>query len=66
MNAQTDYDRAYKLVQDSTISPADKNKIFELIIKLFANGISKRRAIKYLINLRLILERQWLPSYHNV
>ena len=66
MNAQTDYDRAYKLVQDSTISPADKNKIFELIIKLFANGISKRRAIKYLINLRLILERQWPPSYHNV
>lgn len=65
-NEQESYNIAYNRVQKAQIKPEDKEVIFSLIQKLLATKIKKRRAIKYLDFLKLILERGWLPTYHNV
>jgi len=60
------YTNALTRVKNSILKTEDKNMIFLLVNKLIATKIGQRRAVKYLDDLRLILERKWLETFHNV
>lgn len=55
-----------RLLKTTAISEEDKKTITYLIEKLLATKIQKNRAVKYLDNLRLIVERGWLESYQDL
>ncbi len=50
----------------SMVQKEDKTEICKLIDKLLATKIKHSRAAKYYDGLRLMVERGWIPSYHNL
>jgi len=54
------------LLQCPCIAEADKTAICNMVDKLLATRIKKRRAEKYYSFNRHIIERGWLSSFHNV
>jgi integrase len=67
-----DVEKAYsiaknRVMRSNKISKKDKTAINKLLNKLLASTkIKKRRAIKYYDNLRLMLERNNVPTYHDL
>jgi len=61
------YDRAKeKFLSSKAISEQDKSAVTALIDKLLATKIKYSRAEKYYLYLRLIIERGYLHSFHDV
>lgn len=50
----------------SGLAKNDKRVVCELVDRLLATTIKKNRATKYLDSLRLIIERGWMRTYHDV
>lgn len=65
-NVEKLYNNAIGRVQESVLKNEDKTAIFQLVNKLVATKIKQRRAVKYLDDLRLMIERGWLLTYHNL
>lgn len=60
------YDGSKARLLSSKAQKQDKTEICKLIDKLLATKIKRSRATKYYDSLRLMIERGWIPSYHNV
>ena len=60
------YDSAKAHLLSSKMPQNDKHEISKLLDKLLATKIKKHRAEKYCDSLRLIIERGWLQTFHNV
>lgn len=65
-NDDKDFLRAKNRVQASDISSEDKQAIEDLVNKLLATKIRKRRAVKYYYSLLAIIQRGYLRTYHGV
>ncbi len=60
------YDVSKTHLLSSKVQQRDKKTICELLDKLLATKIKLHRATKYIDSLRLMIERGWIPTYHDI